>query len=200
MDQISQDQQGRPKNKRKEEIGRREVYKESKRGRRRLDFEGAVVRPLQRGVKTIVSPRRNRFGGLSRSRLVIHLYLSLRSKADFGIVKIAKKQLHGGFRANELTQTRCGITESECIGLFSSVLIYVIILCERVLYEGILETGGVMGQCVQMWTRNYGALDQTARVCFGVLCANRKKEEVKRDFGPANKKERGACCEHTPGV
>ncbi|GFV12454.1 hypothetical protein TNCV_1792331 [Trichonephila clavipes] len=36
--------------------------------------------------------------------------------------------------------------------------------------------------------------------CFGVLCANRKKEEVKRDFGPANKKERGACCEHTPGV
>ncbi|GFS77771.1 hypothetical protein TNCV_553601 [Trichonephila clavipes] len=54
-----------------------------------------------------------------------------------------------------------------------------------------------MGQCVQMWTRNYGALDQTARVCFGVLCANRKKEEVKRDFGPANKKERGACCEHT---
>ncbi|GFW96405.1 hypothetical protein TNCV_2294771 [Trichonephila clavipes] len=34
-----------------------------------------------------------------------------------------------------------------------------------------------------MWTRNYGALGQTARVCFGVLCANRKKEEVKRDFG-----------------
>ncbi|GFW44041.1 hypothetical protein TNCV_998061 [Trichonephila clavipes] len=57
-----------------------------------------------------------------------------------------------------------------------------------------------------MWTRNYGAvpdgsgvfwrwtsvsrcgqgtmapLGQTARVCFGVLCANKKKE-VKRDFG-----------------
>ncbi|GFU76690.1 hypothetical protein TNCV_2275701 [Trichonephila clavipes] len=72
---------------------------------------------------------------------------------------------------------------------------------ERDFKKGILETGGVMGQCVQMWTRNYGTLDQTARVCFGVLCANRKKkEEVKRDFGPANKKERGACCEHTPGV
>ncbi|GFV47160.1 hypothetical protein TNCV_2323051 [Trichonephila clavipes] len=40
-----------------------------------------------------------------------------------------------------------------------------------------------MDKCVQMWTRNYGALGQTARVCFGVLCANRKKEEVKRDFG-----------------
>ncbi|GFT56723.1 hypothetical protein TNCV_1268531 [Trichonephila clavipes] len=40
-----------------------------------------------------------------------------------------------------------------------------------------------MDKCVQMWTRNYGALDQSARVCFGVLCANRKKEEVKRDFG-----------------
>ncbi|GFU73420.1 hypothetical protein TNCV_3052041 [Trichonephila clavipes] len=39
-----------------------------------------------------------------------------------------------------------------------------------------------MDKCVQMWTRNYGALGQTARVCFGVLCAN-KKEEVKRDFG-----------------
>ncbi|GFV66397.1 hypothetical protein TNCV_4898781 [Trichonephila clavipes] len=49
--------------------------------------------------------------------------------------------------------------------------------------NGILETGGVMDKCVQMWTRNYGALGQTARVCFGVLCANKKKEEVKRDFG-----------------
>ncbi|GFX89818.1 hypothetical protein TNCV_2246181 [Trichonephila clavipes] len=39
-----------------------------------------------------------------------------------------------------------------------------------------------MDKCVQMWTRNYGALGQTARVCFGVLCAN-KKEEVKTDFG-----------------
>ncbi|GFV46341.1 retrovirus-related Pol polyprotein from transposon 297 [Trichonephila clavipes] len=38
-----------------------------------------------------------------------------------------------------------------------------------------------MGQCVQLRTRNYGALDQTARVCFGVLCANRTRE-VKRDF------------------
>ncbi|GFW54593.1 hypothetical protein TNCV_5109671 [Trichonephila clavipes] len=65
--------------------------------------------------------------------------------------------------------------------------------------KGILETGGVMGQCVQLWTRNYGALDQTARMCFGVLRANRKKEGFKRDFGPANK-ERGACCEHTPVV
>ncbi|GFW26986.1 hypothetical protein TNCV_1378241 [Trichonephila clavipes] len=36
-------------------------------------------------------------------------------------------------------------------------------------------------KCVQMWTRNYGALGQTARVCFGVLCANRTRE-VKRDF------------------
>ncbi|GFW37633.1 hypothetical protein TNCV_4028291 [Trichonephila clavipes] len=45
------------------------------------------------------------------------------------------------------------------------------------------ETGGVMDKCVQMWTRSYGALGQTARVCFGVLCANKKKEEVKRDFG-----------------
>ncbi|GFV42626.1 uncharacterized protein TNCV_842961 [Trichonephila clavipes] len=33
----------------------------------------------------------------------------------------------------------------------------------------------------------------------GVFCANRTRE-VKRDFGPANKKERGACCEHTPVV
>ncbi|GFV92547.1 hypothetical protein TNCV_1744521 [Trichonephila clavipes] len=40
-----------------------------------------------------------------------------------------------------------------------------------------------LDKCVQMWTRNYGALGQTTRVCFGVLCANKKKEEVKRDFG-----------------
>ncbi|GFW31426.1 hypothetical protein TNCV_3041661 [Trichonephila clavipes] len=38
-----------------------------------------------------------------------------------------------------------------------------------------------LDKCVQMWTRNYGALGQTARVCFGVLCANRTRE-VKRDF------------------
>ncbi|GFY16097.1 hypothetical protein TNCV_3531001 [Trichonephila clavipes] len=47
--------------------------------------------------------------------------------------------------------------------------------------KGILGTGGVMDKCVQMWTRNYGALGQTARVCFGVLCANQTRE-VKRDF------------------
>ncbi|GFW71250.1 hypothetical protein TNCV_536681 [Trichonephila clavipes] len=40
-----------------------------------------------------------------------------------------------------------------------------------------------LNKCVQMWTRNYGAFGQTAWVCFGVLCANKKKEEVKRDFG-----------------
>ncbi|GFV22302.1 hypothetical protein TNCV_3923621 [Trichonephila clavipes] len=40
-----------------------------------------------------------------------------------------------------------------------------------------------LDKCVQMWTRNYDALGQTARVCFGVLCANKMMEEVKRDFG-----------------
>ncbi|GFV47140.1 hypothetical protein TNCV_2322851 [Trichonephila clavipes] len=55
--------------------------------------------------------------------------------------------------------------------------------------KGILGTGGVMDKCVQMWTRNYGALGQTARVCFGVLCANRRGrsgEESERE----EKKER----------
>ncbi|GFW05702.1 hypothetical protein TNCV_3407681 [Trichonephila clavipes] len=47
--------------------------------------------------------------------------------------------------------------------------------------KGILEAGGVMDKCVQMWRRNYGALGQTARVCFGVLWANRTRE-VKREF------------------
>ncbi|GFV91920.1 hypothetical protein TNCV_2975911 [Trichonephila clavipes] len=35
--------------------------------------------------------------------------------------------------------------------------------------------------CPDTWARNYGALGQTARVCFGVLCTNRTRE-VKRDF------------------
>ncbi|GFT55494.1 hypothetical protein TNCV_4957781 [Trichonephila clavipes] len=39
------------------------------------------------------------------------LYLSPRSKADFGTVEIAKERSE--FGASELTQTRCGITESE---------------------------------------------------------------------------------------
>ncbi|GFX55790.1 hypothetical protein TNCV_3428611 [Trichonephila clavipes] len=42
-----------------------------------------------------------------------------------------------------------------------------------------------------MWTRNYGALDQTARVCFGVLCANRKKEEDTRKDRKKTRRERG---------
>ncbi|GFV67393.1 uncharacterized protein TNCV_49861 [Trichonephila clavipes] len=66
------------------------------------------------------------------------------------------------------------------------------VIFSRVFVNGILETGGVMDKCVQMWTRNYGALGQTARECFGVLCANRKKEEVKRDFGDAgDRRKRG---------
>ncbi|GFV30433.1 transposable element Tcb1 transposase [Trichonephila clavipes] len=43
----------------------------------------------------------------------MQLYLSPRSKADFGIVEIAREQLHGGFGASKLTQTRCGITQIE---------------------------------------------------------------------------------------
>ncbi|GFX21191.1 hypothetical protein TNCV_4367701 [Trichonephila clavipes] len=39
-----------------------------------------------------------------------------------------------------------------------------------------------VGQVCPDVDRNYGALGQTARVCFGVLCANRTRE-VKRDFG-----------------
>ncbi|GFT01282.1 MULE domain-containing protein [Trichonephila clavipes] len=50
--------------------------------------------------------------------------------------------------------------------------------------NGILETGGVMDKCVQMWTKNYGALGQTARVCFGVgqVCPDVDKEL--RRLGP----------------
>ncbi|GFX22860.1 hypothetical protein TNCV_2606021 [Trichonephila clavipes] len=39
--------------------------------------------------------------------------------------------------------------------------------------KGIPETGGVMDKCVQMWTRNYGALGQTAR-------GKRRKSREKR--------------------
>ncbi|GFV27299.1 hypothetical protein TNCV_3794941 [Trichonephila clavipes] len=45
--------------------------------------------------------------------------------------------------------------------------------------KGILETGGMMDKCVQMWTRNYGALGQTAPGCvFGVgqVCPDVDKE------------------------
>ncbi|GFX82049.1 integrase catalytic domain-containing protein [Trichonephila clavipes] len=86
-----------------EMVRERDIYKGSESAReKRLDFEGAIVKSLQRGGKTI-------------------LYLSPRSKVEFGTVDIEKEQLYGGFGANELTQTWCGITESECIGLFSSI-------------------------------------------------------------------------------
>ncbi|GFU16105.1 hypothetical protein TNCV_1300521 [Trichonephila clavipes] len=51
-----------------------------------------------------------------------------------------------------------------------------------------------------MWTRNYGALGQTARVCFGVLCTNKKKEEVKRDFGDLRKRRSEGHVVNTPLV
>ncbi|GFX60532.1 hypothetical protein TNCV_1182511 [Trichonephila clavipes] len=51
-----------------------------------------------------------------------------------------------------------------------------------------------------MWTRNYGALCQTARVCFGVLCANKKKEEVKRDFGDMRRRRSEGRVVNTPLV
>ncbi|GFT16805.1 hypothetical protein TNCV_1334081 [Trichonephila clavipes] len=54
-----------------------------------------------------------------------------------------------------------------------------------------------MDKCVQMWTRNYGALGQTARVCFGVLCAN-KKEDIKRDFGDLRIRRREGRVVNTP--
>ncbi|GFT61119.1 hypothetical protein TNCV_4558471 [Trichonephila clavipes] len=59
---------------------------------------------------------------------------------------------------------------------------------------------------VQMWTRNYGvsrcgqrnygALGQTARVCFGVLCANRTRE-VKRYFGDLPIRRSEGCVVNT---
>ncbi|GFW15414.1 fibronectin type-III domain-containing protein [Trichonephila clavipes] len=83
---------------------KREIYKESERARRGLDLrEPFLEAPPTREI--IREP----------------LYLSPRSKAEFGTVEIAKQ--HGGFGASKLTQTRCGITESEpflrilCIGL-----------------------------------------------------------------------------------
>ncbi|GFV16321.1 hypothetical protein TNCV_4370891, partial [Trichonephila clavipes] len=43
------------------------------------------------------------------------------------------------------------------------------------------------------WTRQLGCV----LACYTPIG---RRREIKRDFGPANKKERGACCEHTPVV
>ncbi|GFX47360.1 hypothetical protein TNCV_4691651 [Trichonephila clavipes] len=43
--------------------------------------------------------------------------------------------------------------------------------------EGDTRNRGVMGKCVQMWTRNYGALGQTARETRG----KKEKEQRKKD-------------------
>ncbi|GFW56732.1 hypothetical protein TNCV_4068121 [Trichonephila clavipes] len=48
--------------------------------------------------------------------------------------------------------------------------------------NGILETGGVMDKCVQMWTRNYDALSQTAR-------ETRDPEKKKRGGDPKGEVE-----------
>ncbi|GFX28519.1 uncharacterized protein TNCV_1153281 [Trichonephila clavipes] len=76
------------------------------------------------------------------------------------------------FTINQLWNDRCTWQWGHC--LLSELREWSLQTC---CLKGMLETGGVTGQCVQLWTRNYGALDQTSRVCFGVLCAN-----IKRDF------------------
>ncbi|GFX54840.1 hypothetical protein TNCV_3317571 [Trichonephila clavipes] len=76
-----------------------------------------------------------------------------------------------------LSSTSWGVTSARGHG----AIVYCLNSGSEGFVNGILETGGGMDKCVQMWTRNYGALGQTARVCFGVLYANKKKEEETRD-------------------
>ncbi|GFU32505.1 hypothetical protein TNCV_4890152 [Trichonephila clavipes] len=47
----------------------------------------------------------------------------------------------------------------------------------------ITETSGVVDKCVQIWTRKYGALGHTARVCIG--------DEKTRERSPALDGEKG---------
>ncbi|GFX50585.1 hypothetical protein TNCV_2721721 [Trichonephila clavipes] len=98
---------------RKEEArdgGRREVYKESERVRRRRDLREPFESPFSERKNDIESAK---YGGIPNCGDPGTVHLSPRSKADFGTVEIAKEQMHGGFGARKLPQTRCGITESE---------------------------------------------------------------------------------------
>ncbi|GFX73402.1 hypothetical protein TNCV_3402131 [Trichonephila clavipes] len=97
---------------------------------------------------------------------------------------------------NFLRSTSCGMTGARGHG----AIVYCLNSGSEGFVKGILETGGVMDKCVQMWTRNYGALGQTARVCFGVLCDNKKKEEVKRDFGDLRIRRNKGRVVNTPMV
>ncbi|GFW37586.1 hypothetical protein TNCV_861911 [Trichonephila clavipes] len=47
-----------------------------------------------------------------------------------------------------------------------------------------------MGQCVQMWTRNYGALDQTARDTRTKTGKNPERERKETEKNPGEKKIR----------
>ncbi|GFX72016.1 hypothetical protein TNCV_3331201 [Trichonephila clavipes] len=62
--------------------------------------------------------------------------------------------------------------------------------------KGILETGDVMDKCVQMWTRNYGALGQTARETRG----DREREETEREKKRVGESESGARLEWRKGL
>ncbi|GFU53269.1 hypothetical protein TNCV_2953071 [Trichonephila clavipes] len=84
---------------------------------------------------------------------------------------------HPSIVSEFLRSTSCGMTSARGHG----AIVYCLNSGSECCVKGILGTGGVMDKCVQMWTRNYGALGQTARVCFGVLCANRTRK-IKRDF------------------
>ncbi|GFU66744.1 hypothetical protein TNCV_2006091 [Trichonephila clavipes] len=69
------------------------------------------------------------------------------------------------------------------------------------------DGSGVFWRCTSVSRCRQGTMAPWARrpqVCFGVLCANKKKEEVKRDFGDLRIEKEGsegrACWPDTPLV
>ncbi|GFS86960.1 hypothetical protein TNCV_1280251 [Trichonephila clavipes] len=76
-----------------------------------------------------------------------------------------------------LRSTSCGMTGARGHG----AIVYCLNSGSEGFVKGLLETGDVMDKCVQMWTRNYGVLGQTARcvlACYAPIGRRRRSRET----------------------
>ncbi|GFT33480.1 hypothetical protein TNCV_4381021 [Trichonephila clavipes] len=90
--------------------------------------------------------------------MVVNSHLSIHNRF-FGFTSWSRTSSTSSIVPAFLRSTSCGMTSARGHG----AIVYCLNSGSECCVKGILGTGGVMDKCVQMWTRNYGALGQTAR-------------------------------------
>ncbi|GFT37760.1 hypothetical protein TNCV_4128421 [Trichonephila clavipes] len=93
--------------------------------------------------------------------------------------------------SNRVAATRGGRKQFVARSLECLVLPDSNLLSWNCCVKGILGTGGVMDKCVQMLDKELWRLGPDGSVCFGVLCANRTREERENDGREERERRKG---------